>query len=86
MTGSRVSGEAGADAARVPVADRVTIALVPKAGQDLQWLQDRTSLSKTDLVNRAISLYEFIDAQQRADRDLLIRDRATGDAQTVVIL
>lgn len=69
-----------------PVVDRITVALIPKAGEDLQRLQDRTSLSKTDLVNRAITLYEFIDAQQRAGRDLLVRDRATGETQTILIL
>lgn len=70
-----------------PVAtDRITIALIPKAAEDLQRLQDRTSLSKTDLVNRAITLYEFIEAQQRAGKDLLVRDSKTGETQTVVIL
>ncbi len=48
------------------VAERITVALVPKVAEELQRLQDRTSLSKTDLTNRAITLYEFIDAQQRA--------------------
>lgn len=68
------------------VTDRITVALIPRAGADLQLLQDRTSLSKTDCVNRAITLYEFIDAQQRAGRDLLVRDAKTGEIQTVLIL
>jgi hypothetical protein len=69
-----------------PVIDRITVALIPKAGADLQRLQDRTSLSKTDLVNRAITLYEFIESQQSADRDVLIRDNKTGEIQTVMFL
>jgi hypothetical protein len=68
------------------VADRITVALIPKAAADLQHLQDSTSLSKTDLVNRAISLYEFIDQQMRAGRDLLIRDGGTGETQLVRFL
>jgi hypothetical protein len=68
------------------VSERITVALVPKAGEDLQRLQDRTSLSKTDLVNRAITLYEFIDAQQRAGRGLQIRDRESGETRTVLIM
>ena len=32
-----------------------------------------TGLSKTNIVNRAISLYEFIDAQMRKGYDLIIR-------------
>ncbi len=60
--------------------------LIPKAGEDLQRLQERTSLSKTDITNRAITLYEFIDAQLRAGRDVLIRDGKTGETQLVRIL
>lgn len=67
-------------------AERITVALIPQAVEDLQKLQERTSLSKTDLANRAISLYEFIDAQLRAGRDLLIRDNATGETQLVRLL
>ncbi|HEY2579083.1 MAG TPA: hypothetical protein VGI74_22475 [Streptosporangiaceae bacterium] len=76
----------GGDIARQQVADRITVALIPKAGDDLQRLQDRTSLSKTDITNRAITLYEFIDAQLRAGRDVLIRDNDTGETQTVRLL
>ena len=65
---------------------RITVALIPKASEDLQRLQDRTSLSKTDIANRAITLYEFIDAQIRAGRDVLIRDNATGETQLVRLL
>lgn len=72
--------------AQPSIVDRITVALVRKAGEDLQNLQDRTSLSKTDLVNRAITLYEFIDSQVRQGRDLLIRDRASGETQTILLL
>ncbi len=67
-------------------ADRITVALIPKAGEDLLRLQERTSLSKTDIVNRAISLYEFIESQQQAGRDLIVRDRETGETQLVRLL
>ena len=46
--------------------DRITVALIPQAGDDLQRLQDRTGLSKTDIVNRAIAVYEFLESQLRA--------------------
>jgi hypothetical protein len=68
------------------VAERITVALIPKAGHDLQLLQDRSSLSKTDIANRSITLYEFIDAQLRAGRDVLIRDNSTGETQVVRLL
>jgi hypothetical protein len=67
-------------------ADRITVALIPKAEDDLRRLQDTTGLSKTDIVNRAISLYEFINAQLRGGQELLIRDSSTGQTQTVLIL
>jgi len=73
-------------AARQPAAERITVALISKAAEDLKILQVRTRLSKTDVVNRAITLYEFIDAQLRAGQDLLIRDRRSGEILTVRIL
>ena len=66
-------------------AERITVALIPKAAADLQTLQDRTGLSKTDLANRAITLYEFIDAQMREGREVLIRDPARDETQRVVL-
>jgi hypothetical protein len=49
-------------------------------------LQDRTSLSKTDIANRAITLYEFIDTQLRTGRDVLIRDNDAGTMEIVRLL
>ena len=69
-----------------PQNTRITVSLIPRAEEDLRLLQERTSLSKTDLVNRAITLYEFIDAQMRAGRDVVIRDNETGETQVVRIL
>jgi len=69
-----------------PVAERITVALIPKVAEELQRLQDRTNLSKTDLTNRAITLYEYINAQQSVGREVLIRDPATGETRTILIL
>jgi len=69
-----------------PVVERITVALVPKVAEELQRLQSRTNLSKTDLANRAITLYDFIDTQISAGREVLIRDKTTGETQAVVIL
>ena len=71
---------------RPPVVDRITIALVKQAGEDLRTLQDRTGLSKTDVVNRAISLYEFIDALIKAGAEILVRDPRTRETQLVRLL
>lgn len=73
-------------AAAAPVAERVTVALIKKAAADLAALTERTGLSKTDAVNRAISLYEFIEGQMRAGRNLLTKDRQTGETQLIRFL
>ena len=57
----------------VAAVDRITVALVAKAAADLQNLHERTRLSKTDIVNRAISLYEFVDAELSAGAELVVR-------------
>jgi hypothetical protein len=67
-------------------AERITVALIPKAADDLQALQDRTGLSKTDIVNRAITAYEFFESRMRDGNDLVIRDPKTGEIQIVKFL
>ena len=74
---SMASGKPSTEASVPPVVDRITVALIPRAAGDLQHLQEQTSLSKTDLVNRAISLYEFVNDQLCAGRELLVRDNGT---------
>ncbi len=69
-----------------PTVERITVALIPKAVEDLQHLQARTGLSKTDIVNRAITLYEFIDEQVREGCDLLIRNTKAGETQLIRLL
>jgi len=66
--------------------ERITVALIPTAAGELQRLQERTKLSATDLVNRAITSYEFFDAQMRAGRDVLIRDKWSGETRLVRFL
>jgi hypothetical protein len=66
--------------------ERLTISLIPTAAGDLRRLQERTNLSKTDIANRAITSYEFLDAQIQAGRDLIVRDRRTGETQLVRFL
>jgi len=51
----------------------VTVALVPKAASDLQSTHERTRMPKTDIVNRAVSLYEFVDAEMSAGAELIVR-------------
>lgn len=66
-----------------PSSERITVALISKVAAELQRLQDSTDLSKTDLVNRAITLYEYFDDQVRKGNDLLIRDGKTGELERI---
>jgi hypothetical protein len=68
-----------------PIAERITVALVRKASADLQKTQIRTQLSKTDIVNRAVSFYEFTDAEQSTGSELIIR-RPNGEEHIVKLL
>jgi len=66
-----------------PLGGHLAVPLIRKAGDDLQRLQERTRLSQTDVVNRAITLCEFIDARQWAGQEILIRDKRTRETWLV---
>lgn len=66
--------------------ERITVALIPAAQDDLRRLQERTKLSKTDLANRAITSYQFFEAHLQAGHDVIVRDRRTGEMQLVRFL
>jgi hypothetical protein len=82
--GETVAG--GKDTPAPAPPERITVALIPKAAGDLKKLLDRTHLSKTDITNRAITLYEFIEAQISAGREVIISDPETGETQVVRFL
>ncbi len=69
---------------RSTVVDRVNVALIAEAVDALAKLQDRTGLKKVDLVNRALLVYEFVDAELKAGKQVLLRD-AEGRDQLVKI-
>jgi hypothetical protein len=66
--------------------ERITVALVPTAASGLRRLQERTSLSKTDIANRAITSYDFLDEHLQAGHELIVRDTKTGETQLVRFL
>jgi hypothetical protein len=68
------------------VGKHITVALIPSALDDLQQLQERTSMSKTDLANRAITSYQFFDAWMRAGNDVIVRDNHTGLSRIVQLV
>jgi len=65
---------------------RITVSLIPKVAGGLTWLQQRTNMSKTDIANRAISSYKFLAGQLDDGRELIIRDKKTGESMLVQFL
>jgi hypothetical protein len=82
MNGIRADNVEGSQSA----GDRIAVTLISKATEDLRLLQERTSLSKTDLANRAIILYQFVDDQLRSGHDIIARNQATGETQLVRLI
>ncbi len=64
---------------------RITVGLVTKAATDLEKTRERTRLTRTDIVNRAISLYEFLDAELDSGAELTLC-RQDGTRQLVKLL
>lgn len=72
-----------AASASTPTLKKITVLLVPKADRDLQRLMELTGLSITDIVNRAISLYEFVETQARNEKTLLVHDPETQETDRI---
>ncbi|WP_410644641.1 hypothetical protein [Amycolatopsis sp. lyj-346] len=71
---------------RSAVVDRVNVALIAEAVDALAKLQERTGLKKVDLVNRALLVYEFVDAELKAGKQVLVRDRDGRDQLVKIFL
>jgi hypothetical protein len=63
----------------------VQLALVQKAAADLARACERSRLSPTDIVNRAISLYEFLDEERASGTEVLLR-RSDGSTVSVQLM
>lgn len=53
---------------------RITVALTKKVQRELAELRLKTRMSKTDLVNRSISLYAFYETQRTEGKELALYD------------
>ena len=81
-----MSSTSNAQAERQVVAERITVALVAKASEDLRRIQERTGMSKTDIVNRALTLYEFIDRRLAEGSDILLRSEGASEFELIRLL
>jgi len=57
----------------VPRPDRFSVSLSPRTVEDLQTLKELTGMPKTDIINRGIGLYAFVQQQLAAKQELLLR-------------
>jgi hypothetical protein len=67
-----------------PTATRITVSLVEKAAADLRRIIGRTRLSQTDVVNRALTLYEFVDSEMSSGAEIIVR--RDGKEHRIVLL
>ncbi len=75
-----------AQADRQTVVERITVALIARSAEDLHRTQERTGMSKTDIVNRALTLYDYIDDRLASGSELLIRNSETGETERIKLL
>lgn len=61
---------------------RTTVILVPKAQEALDKTVERTGLSKTDVINRAVQAYAFLEREAAAGAKILVqRGKATEEVR-----
>ncbi len=72
----------GADA---PASERYSVTLVPPAVEAVNQLTAVTGLSKTDVINRAVQVYAFIEERLHGGSDLLLRNQE-GETERVHIV
>jgi hypothetical protein len=68
------------------VINRITVGIIPKVWVELQQLIARTRFNRTDVVNRAISIYAMVDENVRNGNELIFRDPKTGKERVVEIV
>lgn len=54
--------------------DRINVVLTPAAVEAMSLLQERTGMKKVDVVNRAITLLEFVEGELSQGRELLVHN------------
>lgn len=63
---------------------KLTVNLIPASVEALQELQDITDLSGTDVVNRALQMYLFVEKETRSGSEFWVSNPDTGRSRRVV--
>lgn len=69
---------------RDPEYDQLHAKLIPPASASLTRLVELTHLSKTDIANRALQIYAFLEEEKQSGGELLLRK--DGETQRVQII
>ena len=64
---------------------RITVSMNRAADDALGRLTDHSGLSKTEVVNRAVTLYAYVTESQAAGSDLLLRN-PEGEVERVRLI
>lgn len=78
--------EEGAHGDARSVKSRVTVNLTPKAANALAAIEERTEDSKTDTINRALVVYEYLERIMSEGGAVLVRERDSDEAERVRFL
>ncbi|ACU71901.1 hypothetical protein Caci_2992 [Catenulispora acidiphila DSM 44928] len=65
--------------------ERVTVNLAPRAAHALKQVADLTGDSKTDVINRALQLYAYIEQVMRDGGAVLVKTAKDSPAQELKI-
>jgi hypothetical protein len=68
----RAGGEVNMEASTTEITQEITVTLISPALTDLEKTSERQHLSWADIVNRAISLYAFIEGERAAGTELVL--------------
>lgn len=67
------------------MSDRITVSLTPRSRTALEDLSSETGLSRTDLVNRALQLYAFVEGAAGGGAKVVLQ-WPSGDVEGVRFL
>lgn len=59
----------------------ITVQLVPSVQKNLKKLMGITGLSKTDAINRAVTLYLFVEEQKKNGKRIMITNKDGSSPQ-----
>jgi hypothetical protein len=65
---------------------RVTVNLTEHCASELQKLSDTTGYTKTDVVNRAIAIYNYLEEIQRNGGAIFVRENPDDDLDRLTLL